>query len=125
MDSFLFIVGLGFCAGILTGIMGVGGGVVLVPMMVLLLAVPQHLAQGISMLVIIPTVIVAIIKLRQANLFQYRMAWLLAAGSIIGSLLSSNLVQLIDGVVLKKIFGVLVIYSSIRMILPAKKTSKS
>lgn len=125
MDSFLFIVGLGFCAGILTGIMGVGGGVVLVPMMVLLLAVPQHLAQGISMLVIIPTVIVAIIKLRQANLFQYRMALLLAAGSIIGSLLSSNLVQLIDGVVLKKIFGVLVIYSSIRMILPAKKTSKS
>ena len=125
MDSFLFIVGLGFCAGILTGIMGVGGGVVLVPMVVLLLAVPQHLAQGISMLVIIPTVIVAIIKLRQANLFQYRMAWLLAAGSIIGSLLSSNLVQLIDGVVLKKIFGVLVIYSSIRMILPAKKTSKS
>ncbi len=125
MDSFLFIVGLGFCAGILTGIMGVGGGVVLVPMMVLLLAVPQHLAQGISMLVIIPTVIVAIIKLRQSNLFQYRMALLLAAGSIIGSLLSSNLVQLIDGVVLKKIFGVLVIYSSIRMILPAKKTSKS
>jgi uncharacterized membrane protein YfcA len=125
MDSFLFIVGLGFCAGILTGIMGVGGGVVLVPMMVLLLAVPQHLAQGISMLVIIPTVIVAIIKLRQANLFQYRMALLLAAGSIIGSLLSSNLVQLIDGVVLKKIFGALVIYSSIRMILPAKKTSKS
>ena len=125
MDSFLFIVGLGFCAGILTGIMGVGGGVVLVPMMVLLLAVPQHLAQGISMLVIIPTVIVAIIKLRQANLFQYRMALLLAAGSIIGSLLSSNLVQLIDGVVLKKIFGVLVIYYSIRMILPAKKTSKS
>lgn len=125
MDSFLFIVGLGFCAGILTGIMGVGGGVVLVPMMVLLLAVPQHLAQGISMLVIIPTVIVAIIKLRQANLFQYRMALLLATGSIIGSLLSSNLVQLIDGVVLKKIFGVLVIYSSIRMILPAKKTLKS
>jgi len=125
MDSFLFIVGLGFCAGILTGIMGVGGGVVLVPMMVLLLAVPQHLAQGISMLVIIPTVIVAIIKLRQANLFQYRMALLLATGSIIGSLLSSNVVQLIDGVVLKKIFGVLVIYSSIRMILPAKKTLKS
>ena len=120
MLSFLFIVVLGFGAGILTGIMGVGGGVVMVPMMVLLLGVSQHLAQGISMLVIIPTVMVAILKLRNSNLFEYRTALLLAAGSIVGSLLSSNMVQLIDGVILKRIFGVLVVYSSIRMILPAK-----
>ena len=125
MLSFLFIVVLGFGAGILTGIMGVGGGVVMVPMMVLLLGVSQHLAQGISMLVIIPTVMVAILKLRKANLFEYRTAILLAAGSIAGSLLSSNMVQLIDGVVLKRIFGVLVVYSSIRMILPAKAKNES
>ena len=76
---------LGFFAGILTGIMGIGGGVVLVPMMVLLLGVQQHLAQGISMLVIIPTVLVAIFKLRNSRLFQFRMALLLAAGSMLGS----------------------------------------
>lgn len=125
MLSFLFIVVLGFGAGILTGIMGVGGGVVMVPMMVLLLGVSQHLAQGISMLVIIPTVMVAILKLRNSNLFEYRTALLLAAGSIAGSLLSSNMVQLIDGVILKRIFGVLVVYSSIRMILPAKAKKES
>lgn len=125
MLSFLFIVVLGFGAGILTGIMGVGGGVVMVPMMVLLLGVSQHLAQGISMLVIIPTVMVAILKLRNSNLFEYRTALLLAAGSIAGSLLSSNIVQLIDGMVLKRIFGVLVVYSSIRMILPAKAKKES
>ena len=125
MLSFLFIVVLGFGAGILTGIMGVGGGVVMVPMMVLLLGVSQHLAQGISMLVIIPTVMVAILKLRNSNLFEYRTALLLAAGSIVGSLLSSNVVQLSDGVILKRIFGVLVVYSSIRMILPAKAKKES
>ena len=125
MLSFLFIVVLGFGAGILTGIMGVGGGVVMVPMMVLLLGVSQHLAQGISMLVIIPTVMVAILKLRNSNLFEYRTALLLAAGSIVGSLLSSNMVQLIDGLILKRIFGVLVVYSSIRMILPAKAKKES
>ena len=125
MLSFLFIVVLGFGAGILTGIMGVGGGVVMVPMMVLLLGVSQHLAQGISMLVIIPTVMVAILKLRNSNLFEYRTALLLAAGSIVGSLLSSNVVQLIDGVILKRIFGVLVVYSSIRMISPAKAKKES
>ena len=125
MLSFLFIVVLGFGTGILTGIMGVGGGVVMVPMMVLLLGVSQHLAQGISMLVIIPTVMVAILKLRNSNLFEFRTALLLAAGSIVGSLLSSNMVQLIDGVILKRIFGVLVVYSSIRMILPAKAKKES
>lgn len=125
MLSFFFIVALGFGAGILTGIMGVGGGVVMVPMMVLLLGVSQHMAQGISMLVIMPTVLAAILKLRKANLFEYRTALLLASGSIVGSLLSSNVVHLIDGAILKRIFGVLVIYSSIRMILPAKNKSKS
>ena len=114
---------LGFFAGILTGIMGIGGGVVLVPMMVLLLGVQQHLAQGISMLVIIPTVLVAIFKLRNSRLFQFRMALLLAAGSMLGSLVSSNLVQQIDGAVLKRIFGILVIYSSYKMIFPPVKKS--
>lgn len=114
---------LGFFAGILTGIMGIGGGVVLVPMMVLLLGVQQHLAQGISMLVIIPTVLVAIFKLRKSRLFQFRLALLLAAGSMLGSLVSSNLVQQIDGAVLKRIFGILVIYSSYKMIFPPAKKS--
>ena len=114
---------LGFFAGILTGIMGIGGGVVLVPMMVLLLGVQQHLAQGISMLVIIPTVLVAIFKLRNSHLFQFRMALLLAAGSMLGSLISSNLVQQIDGAILKRIFGILVIYSSYKMIFPPVKKS--
>ena len=114
---------LGFFAGILTGIMGIGGGVVLVPMMVLLLGVQQHLAQGISMLVIIPTVLVAIFKLRNSRLFQIRLALLLAAGSMLGSLVSSHLVQQIDGAVLKRIFGILVIYSSYKMIFPPAKKS--
>lgn len=114
---------LGFFAGILTGIMGIGGGVVLVPMMVLLLGVQQHLAQGISMMVIIPTVLVAIFKLRNSRLFQFRMALLLAAGSMLGSLVSSNLVQQIDGAILKRIFGILVIYSSYKMIFPPAKKS--
>ena len=114
---------LGFFAGILTGIMGIGGGVVLVPMMVLLLGVQQHLAQGISMVVIIPTVLVAIFKLRNSHLFQFRMALLLAAGSMLGSLISSNLVQQIDGAILKRIFGILVIYSSYKMIFPPVKKS--
>ena len=120
MEFFVFQIILGFIAGILTGTMGVGGGVVLVPMMVLLLAVPQHLAQGTSMLVIVPTVIAACYKLRNSDLFCLRIALFLALGSIAGSLFSSNWVQMIDAQTLKSIFGVLVIYSGIRMMISSK-----
>ena len=54
-SGLLAIVCLGLVTGILSGMMGVGGGIVMVPAMVLLLHLPQQDAQGISLLVIIPT----------------------------------------------------------------------
>lgn len=121
MEMSVLLIFLGFIAGILTGTMGVGGGVVLVPMMVLILAVPQHLAQGTSMLVIIPTVLAACYKLRKSNLFRFRIALFLALGSIAGSLFSSNWVQQIDATTLKSVFGILVMYTGIRMMISNKK----
>lgn len=118
---------MGLFGGILSGLLGVGGGVVLVPMMVLLLGITQHTAQGISMLVIIPTSLAAIYQLHKANLVNYRMAVWLAAGAIAGALVSANFVQMIPAVELKRIFGVFIIYSGIRMLLakPAKSENKT
>ena len=53
----LLIFGVGLLAGVLSGLFGVGGGVLLVPAMVIVLGYGQHLAQGTSLLVIIPTAI--------------------------------------------------------------------
>lgn len=107
---------LGLIGGILSGLMGVGGGVVLVPMMVLILGIPQHTAQGVSMLVIIPTALVGIWHFHKKNLVDYRMAAYLATGAVCGALISSNLVQYIPAADLKKIFGVFIIYTGIRMV---------
>lgn len=51
---FVLIVLLGFCAGILVGLMGIGGGVVIVPALVFLVGMDQHVAQGTSLFILLP-----------------------------------------------------------------------
>lgn len=119
------LIGIGLITGFLSGLLGVGGGVVMVPLMAVLLGIEQHLAQGISMLVIIPTSLVSIWQLHKKKLVDYQSAVLFALGSILGAIISSNIVQYISGNDLKRIFGIFIIYSGIRMIRQSlKKVSK-
>lgn len=117
----LLLLAMGGATGILSGLLGVGGGVVLIPMMVFLLGTPQHLAQGVSMLFIIPTALSGLWHLHRQKLVNLPVAMYIGAGSIAGALISANFVQFIPGDDLKKLFGVFVIYSGIRMVLPKKK----
>ena len=114
-------VGAGVGIGILSGLLGVGGGVVLVPMLVLVLGAEQHLAQGISMLFIIPTALSGLYQLVKCQLVDFRVAMFVAAGSLAGALISANFAQDIPAADLKKLFGVFVSYTGIRMIMPKKK----
>ena len=121
MNEMLMILAMGLCTGVLSGVLGVGGGVVLIPMMVFLLGTEQHLAQGISMLFIIPTALSGLYHLVKCKLVDFRVAIFIAAGSLIGTLISANFVQNIPAADLKKMFGAFVIYSGIRMVMSKKK----
>lgn len=116
----LITLAMGLVTGVLSGLLGIGGGVVLVPMMVFILGLPQHTAQGISMAVIIPTAVAGIIHLHKAKLVNYRVAGFLAFGSILGALISANYAQYLSGTDLKRLFGIFIIITGIRMILPTK-----
>ena len=125
MTELLILIGVGLSTGFLSGLLGVGGGVVMVPLMTVLLGIEQHLAQGISMLVIIPTSLVGIWQLHKKKLVDYKSAALFAVGSIIGAIISSNIVPYIAGDDLKRMFGVFIIYSGVRMVRQSfKKTQK-
>jgi Predicted permeases len=106
----------GLAAGILSGLLGVGGGLVLVPIMVFLLGISQHVAQGVSLLVIIPTAASGLWHLHKEKLVDYRTAGLLSAGAIVGAIISANIVQDIPAVALKKIFGIFIVIMGGRMI---------
>jgi uncharacterized membrane protein YfcA len=117
----LLILAMGLFTGVLSGLLGVGGGVVIVPMMVFLLGTEQHLAQGVSMLFIIPTALSGLYHLFRNKLVDIRVAVLVSIGSLVGALISANFVQYIAADDLKKMFGAFVIYSGIRMVMPKKK----
>ncbi|MBP2640323.1 MAG: Sulfite exporter TauE/SafE [Firmicutes bacterium] len=117
MITILLLVLLGLVVGLLSGLLGIGGGVVFVPVMVLLLNIPQHIAQGISMLVIIPTAIVGVIQLHKYRLCNYRLGAYLAIGAVCGAFISSGFAQQVPADVLRHLFGIFVIITALKMIL--------
>lgn len=121
MTDVIILLGMGLGTGVLSGLLGVGGGVVLVPMMVFILGTAQHLAQGISMLFIIPTALSGLWHLYKNKLVDFRVAGLIAVGAIVGTAISANFVQFIPAAELKKAFGAFVLYSGFRMMMPKKK----
>ena len=108
LQYFEFII-TGFVAGILSGILGVGGGVVLIPMIVLLAGVDQHTAQGISLAVIaIITFFGAFTHSRQKHV-RSDVAWLLVPSAVIYSLIGTIVARHIQGNILRDIVGIVVV----------------
>jgi uncharacterized protein len=99
------VIPTGIAAGVLSGLMGVGGGIIMIPMMIYLLHIDQKVAQGISLLVIIPVSISgALIHMRKGNVDLRYGKWL-ALGGVMGSALGGSLAQLCRDSTLRLIFG--------------------
>ncbi|MPN25609.1 hypothetical protein SDC9_173021 [bioreactor metagenome] len=116
------IILIGLMAGILSGMMGVGGGLILIPAMVLLLGIGQHAAQGISLLVIVPTALAGVWRLNKEKLVDFKIAFQLAIGAVIGALISANLIQSLSSATLKTVFGLFIIAVGIRTVLTARQS---
>jgi uncharacterized membrane protein YfcA len=78
-------VGIGLLAGLMSGLFGVGGGTLIVPMLVLLLAFDQRLASGTSLAAVVPTAIVGIVTYATHDEVAWIPAVILAAGAVIGA----------------------------------------
>lgn len=105
----LLLLVIGLATGIVSGLLGVGGGIIMVPAMVLLLGFPQKLAQGISLAVIIPTAISgAYVHYRQGNIRPRDVA-LLGLGGVPGALLGAWGAARVDALVLRLTFALLLL----------------
>ncbi len=112
--SFALELVIGAVSGTLSGLAGVGGGIVMIPAMVLLLGVDQHTAEGTSLVAMLFTA-AAGTRVNAANrLVDWRAVWILGlAGGLIAPL-SAGLAQRIPADTLGRIFGVFVIVNAIR-----------
>lgn len=124
-DAFAAL-GIGLISGTYAGLLGVGGGIVMVPGMVLLLAVPQHVAEGTSLLVIIPTAVSAVAAYGRRGLVDLRVsAWLAAGGvggAVAGALVALNAVP--EEGTLRRIFGVFLLLAAARLAFGGRERSR-
>ncbi len=112
---------IGLSAGVLSGLVGVGGGIVMVPALVFFLHYTQHQAQGTSLAVItLPVVIIASLYYynqcqKMGTPIDLKVVGLLAITFVIGGYFGSKLAISIDQNLLKKIFGIILFYTAIKM----------
>ena len=110
-------IGVGLAAGAFAGLLGVGGGIVMVPALVLLLEQEQHVAQGTSLLVIIATAAAGTVANARRGLLDVRLATLIGAGGVAGAVVGALLAtELLDAATLRRIFGVVVLLIAARLL---------
>ncbi len=102
-------IGIGATAGVLQGLTGLGGGVVIVPLLIFLAGLDQHTAQGTSLLTMSLLVsLVAAIPYWQKGNIAVEVGIALAVGITLGSTLSSRIAQRIAGPYLARLFAVVI-----------------
>jgi uncharacterized membrane protein YfcA len=113
---------IGLFAGILSGLVGVGGGIIMVPALVFFMNYTQHQAQGTSLAVLtLPVVILASYYYYQqcqkmGTPIDLKIAGLIAVGFIVGGYFGSKIAIAINQDLLKKIFAVILFYTAFKML---------
>lgn len=108
---------IGVFSGMLSGLVGVGGGIIIVPCLVYFLAYSQKMAQGTSLAVLtLPVVALGMYQYYKNGQVDYKMALLIAIGFVIGSLLGGKLANKMSDDVLKKVFGVLLLLIALKIL---------
>ena len=113
LDPKLLAIGLG--GGLLSGLLGVGGGIVMVPLLVLWASYAQREAHAMSLGAIIPISIAGIATYGIAGEVRYGTALALAVGSVVGAPIGARLLVRIDERLLKIVFGLFLVGVAVLM----------
>ena len=112
-----YLILIGLFAGMLSGLVGVGGGIVIVPCLIFLLGFTQHEAQGTSLgLLLLPIGILAVMNYYQKGYIDIKVVGIMAIGFVLGGWLGSKLSLTLSQEALKRIFAVILFYTAFRML---------
>lgn len=117
INTIIILAIIGLLAGFISGSLGVGGGIIIVPALVFLLGFSQHQAQGISLgMMLAPIGLLAFINYHKEGYTNLKYSLLLLLVFFIGSYAGSRLAVQLPAATLKKIFGGLMLIAGARMI---------
>jgi len=127
--TIVLLVLIGLFAGAMSGFVGIGGGVIIVPALVFLMHLSQHEAQGTSLILMLPPIgILAVMNYYKAGQITSTTIWfgvIIAAAFIVGGYFGSRLSLKLNENIVKLVFGVLMLYLSFKMIYSGYKNLKA
>ena len=113
----IVLVLIGLFAGILSGFIGIGGGVIIVPALIYFLGLTQFQAQGTSLAVMLPPVgIMAFYNNSDGGHVNIKYAMIIAITFILGGYLGSKIALRLNPNVVRFVFGLLMIYVAVRLV---------
>jgi uncharacterized protein len=118
LEAVLLLALIGIIAGMLSGLVGVGGGIVMVPLLIYLMGFNQHQAQGTSLTVlVVPVTAAAVYNYYKEGYIDWRYAGIIALFFVVGGYFGSKMAISIDQKMLKKIFAVVLLFVAGKMLL--------
>lgn len=113
----LLLIIIGLAAGILSGLVGVGGGIIMVPALVLVLGFTQKQAQGTSLgIMLLPVGILAVLQYYKQGYLDFRTVFIIAGAFVVGGFFGSKIALNISDEKMKKVFGVVLLLVSMKML---------
>ena len=120
MNTLILLLCIGLIAGIASGFVGIGGGMIIVPALVFGLGLSQHMAQGTSLAMMIPPIgILAVMSYYRAGQIQLEYAAVLAVTFVLGAWLGSKWALKINPAVVRLVFGTFMLFAAGRLIVRA------
>ncbi len=114
--TFLFLIAIGLVAGALGGLLGIGGGIIMIPAMVYILGMNQHQAVGTSLAVMLPPIgLFAAYNYYKEGYINLKFALIMAMAFMVGSFFSSKLAVSIPASTIRKAFSIFLIIVAIKM----------
>lgn len=117
MGNIVACLTIGLVAGILSGLVGIGGGIIIVPALVMIVGLSQHQAQGTTLAMLVPPVgIFAAATYYRAGYVDLRIAAWLCLGFVAGTLVGARLAILATETTLERVFGAALLIVGLKMI---------
>ncbi len=116
-QTILLLLFVGLISGVLSGLIGVGGGIIIVPALILILGYSQAQAQGTSLgLLLLPVGILAVFNYYKKGYIDIKVVLIMSAAFILGGWLGSKVALSIPQAALKKVFAVILVGIAAKML---------
>lgn len=124
--TILLLLIVGLVAGVLSGLVGVGGGIIMVPAMVLFLGFTQKQAQGTSLgIMLLPVGVLAVIQYYKQGYINFNYVFIISAAFVVGGFLGSKLALNLSDDKMKKVFAIVLMLVSLKMLFFDKPSKKA